>query len=76
MRSLAFANSSAVQHPLQSRLKQSDGTRSNSKLTMMRKIFGIEAPMRAMTEREATAHSICGDESQDTQPLRFHALCV
>jgi len=57
MRSLAFENSSAVQHPLQNRLEQWDDTRDNFKLTMMRNTFGIGAPMRVMMEREAIAHN-------------------
>lgn len=59
-RSLAHETSaSATQHPLQHRLEQWDETRDNFKLTTMRNIYGIGAPVRTLMERRIVGHVSC-----------------
>ena len=56
-RSLAHETSaSATQHPLQHRLEQWDETRDNLKLTTMRNIYGVGAPIRTLMERRIVGH--------------------
>ncbi|PWN93093.1 proteasome maturation factor UMP1 [Acaromyces ingoldii] len=57
-RSLAHETSaSATQHPLQHRLEQWDETRDNLKLTTMRNIYGVGAPIRTLMERRIVGHN-------------------